>query len=124
MGVRNGKLWVSGDVLEWIQEALDAVGAGVASLDPAGTRCGARIQGGLRRRFVGALGERSLVQVAAAPQPYLYSLVDRSTHAVRDLHEASQDVAAVARRAWLGSIGHSVYGDRLRGRARSVSPPW
>lgn len=34
-GARRGKIRVSGDVLEWIHEALDAVGAGVASLEPA-----------------------------------------------------------------------------------------
>jgi PIN domain nuclease of toxin-antitoxin system len=35
VGVRRGKIRVSGDVLEWIHEALDAVGAVVASLEPA-----------------------------------------------------------------------------------------
>jgi PIN domain nuclease of toxin-antitoxin system len=35
VGVRRGRIRLSGDVLEWIHEALDALGVAVASLDPS-----------------------------------------------------------------------------------------
>lgn len=35
LGVRRGRIRVAGDVLEWIQAALDALSATVASLEPA-----------------------------------------------------------------------------------------
>ncbi|HEX3759716.1 MAG TPA: type II toxin-antitoxin system VapC family toxin [Kofleriaceae bacterium] len=35
LGVRRGRIKIAGDVLEWIQEALDALSATVASLEPA-----------------------------------------------------------------------------------------
>jgi PIN domain nuclease of toxin-antitoxin system len=35
LGVRRNRIRVAGDVLEWIQDALDALSATVASLEPA-----------------------------------------------------------------------------------------
>jgi PIN domain nuclease of toxin-antitoxin system len=35
LGARKGRIKIAGDVLEWIQEALDALSAMVASLEPA-----------------------------------------------------------------------------------------
>src|SRR5262245_22475537 len=35
LGVRRGRIKIAGDVLEWIHEALDALAATVASLEPA-----------------------------------------------------------------------------------------
>jgi PIN domain nuclease of toxin-antitoxin system len=35
LGVRRGRIKIAGDVLEWIQGALDALSAAVASLEPA-----------------------------------------------------------------------------------------
>ena len=35
MGVRRGRIKIAGNVLDWIQEALDALSALVASLEPA-----------------------------------------------------------------------------------------
>lgn len=35
LGVRRGRIQIAGDVLEWIQGALDALSATVASLEPA-----------------------------------------------------------------------------------------
>lgn len=34
LGVRRGRIKIAGDVLEWIQGALDALSAAVASLEP------------------------------------------------------------------------------------------
>jgi PIN domain nuclease of toxin-antitoxin system len=35
LGVRRGRIRVAGDVLEWIQDALDSLAVSVASLEPA-----------------------------------------------------------------------------------------
>jgi len=35
LGVRRGRIKIAGDVLEWIQDALDALSAVIASLEPA-----------------------------------------------------------------------------------------
>jgi PIN domain nuclease of toxin-antitoxin system len=35
LGVRRNRIKIAGDVLEWIQDALDALSATVASLEPA-----------------------------------------------------------------------------------------
>jgi PIN domain nuclease of toxin-antitoxin system len=35
LGVRRGRIGVSGDVLQWIHDALDALSVSVASLEPA-----------------------------------------------------------------------------------------
>jgi PIN domain nuclease of toxin-antitoxin system len=35
LGVRRGRIRVAGDVLEWIEEALDSLSCTVASLEPA-----------------------------------------------------------------------------------------
>jgi PIN domain nuclease of toxin-antitoxin system len=35
LGVRRGRIKIAGDVLEWIQDSLDALSAVVASLEPA-----------------------------------------------------------------------------------------
>lgn len=35
LGVRRGRIKIAGDVLEWLQDALDALTAVVASLEPA-----------------------------------------------------------------------------------------
>jgi PIN domain nuclease of toxin-antitoxin system len=35
LGVRRGRIKIAGDVLEWIKDALDALSAVVASLEPA-----------------------------------------------------------------------------------------
>jgi len=35
LGVRRGRIRVAGDVLEWIEDALDALSCAVASLEPA-----------------------------------------------------------------------------------------
>src|SRR5262245_54269852 len=35
LGVRRGRIRVAGDVLEWIEDALDALSCTVASLEPA-----------------------------------------------------------------------------------------
>ncbi len=35
LGVRRGRIKIAGDVLEWIHDALDALSAGVAALEPA-----------------------------------------------------------------------------------------
>ena len=35
LGVRRGRIKIAGEVLEWIQEALDALSAAIAPLEPA-----------------------------------------------------------------------------------------
>ena len=35
LGVRRGRIKIAGDVLDWIHDALDALAAGVAGLEPA-----------------------------------------------------------------------------------------
>jgi PIN domain nuclease of toxin-antitoxin system len=35
LGVRRGRIKIAGDVLEWVQDSLDALSAAVASLEPA-----------------------------------------------------------------------------------------
>lgn len=35
LGVRRGRIKIAGDVLAWIQDALDALSASIASLEPA-----------------------------------------------------------------------------------------